>query len=114
MALLLSKLEAAAWLGVAQSTLSNYLRDGKIAPARLIGHGQRARIDINGAVRDLRKTLDETGNQGVNVRCNLRRFYRRPSARSDDPELDALDGELERLLLAEIEREEGMSRLGPE
>jgi hypothetical protein len=106
MAFLVSKLEAAAWLGVAPSTLSNYLRAGKISPSRLAGRGQRAKIDLNGAIQDLRETLDQTGNQALNVRANLR-FYRRPSAGSVDPELD---GELERILVAEIEREEGMSR----
>ena len=56
--------------------------------------------------RDLRKTLDQTGSQALNVRANLR-FYRRSSARSGATELDALEalhpGELERILVAEIE-----------
>jgi hypothetical protein len=99
MALLISKLEAAAWLGIAPSTLSNYLRAGKISPSRLVGHDQHAKIDINGAIQDLRKTLDQTGNQELNVRCNLRRFYRRSSAGSGTTELDA---ELERILLREL------------
>ena len=106
MALLVSKLEAAAWLGIAPSTLSNYLRSRKISPSRLVGHDQHAKIDINGAIADLRKTLDQTGSQALNVRAKLR-FYRRSSARSGATELD---GELERILVAEIEREKGMAR----
>jgi len=107
MALLVSKLELAAWLGIAPSTLSNYLRAGKISTSRLVGRGQRAKIDLNGAVQDLRRTLDQTGSQALNVRANLR-FYRRSSAGSGATELDALEalhpGELERILVAEIER----------
>jgi hypothetical protein len=109
MALLVTKQQAAAWLGIAPSTLSNYFRDRKILPVRLVGRGQRAKIDINGAVQDLRKTLDQTGDQALNVKARLR-FYRRPSARSGTTELD---GELARIALAEIAVEEGMSRLGP-
>jgi hypothetical protein len=109
MVLFISKLEAAAWLGIAPCTLSNYLRAGKISPSRLVGHDQHAKIDINGAVRDLRKTLDQTGSQALNVRAKLR-FFRT----SKVPEGWALDPgeleELERILIAEIEREESMAR----
>ena len=64
MALLVSKLEAAAWLGIAPSTLSNYLRAGKISPSRLVGHGQRAKIDLNGAVAGFAQNPRPNGQPG--------------------------------------------------
>jgi predicted site-specific integrase-resolvase len=56
---ILSKRAASKWLNVAQSTLSNYLRDGRITPRCLVGEGQRAKIDLSRAVADLKKNLDE-------------------------------------------------------
>jgi hypothetical protein len=55
---ILSKLDAARWLGVSQPTLSNYLADGKIMPHSIVGEGRRARINIISAVADLKQTLD--------------------------------------------------------
>jgi hypothetical protein len=57
--ILLSKRAASKWLNVAQSTLSNYLRDGRISRRALIGSGRYAKIDLARAIADLEKNLDE-------------------------------------------------------
>jgi hypothetical protein len=56
---ILSKRAASKWLNVAQSTLSNYLRDGRIKAHSLVGSGRHAKLDLARAVADLKKNLDE-------------------------------------------------------
>lgn len=53
-----SKGEFAAIIGVSPGRVSQYLSQGKISPAALVGIGRNARIDVERAKADLRLTLD--------------------------------------------------------
>jgi hypothetical protein len=98
---LMSKKDFAEWIGVGQSSVSNYIALRQIRPWSIVGEGIHAKIDVNLAIGDLRETLDVEGSQTVNRKANLR-FFWTPEA----PEERALSpGELEALLVAEIERE---------
>lgn len=102
---LMSKKDFAEWIGVGQSAVSNYIALGQIRSWSIVGEGIHAKIDVNLAIGDLRETLDVEGSQTVNRKANLRFFWT-----PEVPEERALSpGELEALLVAEIEREEGVS-----
>ena len=77
---LMSKTDFAAWIGVGQSAVSNYIALGQISPASIVGEGRHAKIDANLAIADLRERLDVAGSQSLNRRADLRFYYRRSSA----------------------------------
>ncbi|APH71438.1 hypothetical protein [Aquibium oceanicum] len=75
-----SKGAFAALIGVSPGRVSQYLAEGKIAPASLQGSGRSAKIIVERAKADLRLTLDISQRLGNGIETRLD---------ADDPEADA-------------------------
>ena len=78
-----SKGAFAALIGVSPGRVSQYLSEGKIAPASLQGSGRSAKIIVERAKADLRLTLDISQRLGNGIETRLD---------ADDPEADAGTG----------------------
>lgn len=78
-----SKGAFAALIGVSPGRVSQYLAEGKIAPASLQGSGRSAKIIVERAKADLRLTLDISQRLGNGIETRLD---------ADDPEADAGSG----------------------
>lgn len=62
----LSKGEFAALIGVSAGRVSQYISEGKITPAALVGEGPRAKINVRLAQSQLRGRLDPSQRFGMN------------------------------------------------
>ncbi|MBC7280024.1 hypothetical protein [Hoeflea sp.] len=61
-----TKSEFAARIGVSAGRISQMIKAGQIAPGSLAGEGRTARIIVNSACADLRRTLDPAQSHGLN------------------------------------------------
>lgn len=77
-----TKGEFAAMIGVSPGRVSQYLAEGKITPAALVGTGRNAKIIVDQAKADLRLTLDVAQRLGNGIHTNLDPAPSQP-ARSD-------------------------------
>lgn len=66
-----SKGEFAALIGVSPGRVSQYLAEGKISAAALVGHGRSAKINVDRARADLRLTLDISQRLGNGIDTRL-------------------------------------------
>lgn len=66
-----SKSEFAAIINVSPGRVSQFIKAGQISPAAIIGHGQRAKIDVDRARADLRLTLDISQRLGNGLDTRL-------------------------------------------
>lgn len=66
-----SKGEFAAIIGVSPGRVSQYLAEGKISSAALVGSGRNAKIDVERAKADLRLTLDVAQRLGNGIETRI-------------------------------------------
>jgi hypothetical protein len=66
-----SKGEFAALIGVSPGRVSQYLTEGKITAAALVGQGRNAKINVERAKADLRLTLDVSQRLGNGSETNI-------------------------------------------
>lgn len=66
-----TKGEFAAIIGVSPGRVSQYLTEGKISAAALVGSGRNAKIDVERAKADLRLTLDVAQRLGNGIETRL-------------------------------------------
>jgi len=88
-----SKGEFAAIIGVTPGRISQYLAQGKITSAALVGHGRNAKIIVERARADLRLTLDISQRLGNGIDTRLDTDDDMPlmdRRRFSDPEPDEL------------------------
>jgi hypothetical protein len=68
---LATKKDFAAELGVTPGRLSQYIADGKISGAAIVGSGVRAQINVDIAKGQLRKNLDVSQSTGMNAKARV-------------------------------------------
>lgn len=66
-----SKSEFAAMINVSPGRVSQFIAAGQISAAAIVGHGQRAKIDVERAKSDLRTTLDVSQRLGNGIDTRL-------------------------------------------
>ncbi len=105
-----SKSEFAAIIGVSPGRVTQYLTEGKISADALVGSGQRAKIDVERAKRDLRLTLDVSQRLGNGIDTRLdpgesaSGQQRPPSAAFVEPPVTGPDYEIKLQKLEQIRR----------
>lgn len=71
MAEIVSKSRFAELVGVTPGRVSQYIAEGKISRSSLVGEGQRAKIDVEAAKADLRRTLDISQRLGNGISTRI-------------------------------------------
>lgn len=66
-----SKSRFAEIIGVSPGRVSQYISEGKISRTALVGEGQRAKIDVEAAKTDLRRTLDISQRLGNGISTRI-------------------------------------------
>lgn len=82
----MSKSEFAASIGVSAARVSQYIKEGKIDSAALVGEGRSARIRVDVARDQLRRSLDLSQMTGNGLKTNLGGSPS-PTSRADAPSL---------------------------
>lgn len=110
-----SKGDFAALIGVSPGRVSQYLAEGKISAAALVGHGRNAKILVDRARADLRLTLDisQRFGNGIDTRLDdddAPLFVDRPSrptsppAYSEEPKALSTDQQIKQAKLEQLQR----------
>lgn len=68
---IVSKSRFAEIIGVSPGRVSQYIAEGKISRAAIVGEGQRAKIDVEAAKADLRRTLDISQRLGNGISTRI-------------------------------------------
>ncbi|MBS1164160.1 MAG: hypothetical protein H6R00_185 [Proteobacteria bacterium] len=68
---IVSKSRFAEIIGVSPGRVSQYIAEGKISHAAIVGEGQRAKIDVEVAKDDLRRTLDIAQRLGNGISTRI-------------------------------------------
>lgn len=68
---IVSKSRFAEIIGVSPGRVSQYIAEGKISTAAIVGEGQRAKIDVEAAKADLRRTLDIAQRLGNGISTRI-------------------------------------------
>lgn len=71
MAEIVSKSRFAEIIGVSPGRISQYITEGKISRSSMVGEGQRAKIDVEAAKADLRRTLDVSQRLGNGISTRI-------------------------------------------
>lgn len=89
-----SKSEFAAMCGVTAGRVSQWISEGKITPASLVGEGRSARVNVRAAVGELSAKLDISQSVGLNGLASRLAISKlaatSPSAATPRPEPDAV------------------------
>jgi hypothetical protein len=80
-----SKGEFAAMIGVSPGRVSQYLTEGKITAAALVGQGRNAKIHVERAKSELRLTLDIGQRLGNGINTNIEAGQTAPAALAHAP-----------------------------
>lgn len=105
-----SKSRFAELIGVSPGRVSQYISSGQISAAAIVGHGQRAKLDVDRAKADLRLTLDVSQLLGNGVdtdlgddRAAVESGHGTDSARNE-PRNAGLDGQIKQAKLEQLLR----------
>lgn len=100
-----SKSRFAELIGVSPGRVSQYISSGQISAAAIVGHGQRAKLDVDRAKADLRLTLDVSQLLGNGVDTDLGDKSGQGSEPTrNEPRSAGLDGQIKQAKLEQLLR----------